>query len=101
MKKNFDKVKSYKKLAESVNAILWQYDIESDSWKYVSPQSERILGYKPKEWTNLEFWVENLHADDRETAKSYCLECTAKGQEHIFEYRFRRKNGVYYIFLRV
>ena len=31
MKKNFDKVKSYKKLAESVNAILWQYDIESDS----------------------------------------------------------------------
>ncbi len=48
-KNNFDKEESYKKLAESVNAILWQYAIETDSWEYVSPQAERILGYKPKE----------------------------------------------------
>jgi len=95
VKSSFEKEESYKKLAESVNAILWQYDIESDSWEYVSPQAERILGYKPKEWTNLEFWVEHIHDDDKESAKSYCLECTARGEDHVFEYRFRKKDGSY------
>jgi len=95
VKSNFQKEKSYKKLAESVNAILWQYDIESDRWEYVSPQAERILGYKPGEWSNLEFWAQHIHEEDREAAKSYCLECTSRGQDHVFEYRFRKKDGSY------
>lgn len=91
----FTKEKSYKKLAESVNAILWQYDIGSDNWEYVSPQAERILGYEPNEWTGLKFWEEHIHEDDREGARSYCLECTARGEDHVFEYRFRKKDGSY------
>ncbi|MCF8009315.1 MAG: sensor domain-containing diguanylate cyclase [Halanaerobiales bacterium] len=91
----FEKEKSYKKLAESVNAILWQYDIEFDSWEYVSPQAERILGYKPNEWLGLDFWVNHVHHEDRDEAKSYCLQCTAKGEDHVFEYRFRKKDGTY------
>jgi len=36
-----------------------------------------------------------ISKDDREKVRSYCLECNAKGQDHIFEYRFKRKNGSY------
>ncbi len=91
----FEKEKNYKRLAESVNAILWEYDIETDTWEYVSPQSEKILGYKPNEWTGIDFWVNHIHKEDREAAKSYCLECTARGEDHVFEYRFRKRDGTY------
>jgi len=83
----------YKNLAESVNAILWEYDIKNDKWNYVSPQTKRILGYSPQEWTGLDFWVNNIHKEDRDKAKSYCLKCTSKGKDHTFEYRFSKKDG--------
>ena len=83
----------YKNLAESVNAILWEYDIEKDKWNYVSPQTKRILGYSPQEWTNLDFWVNHILEEDRERAKSYFLKCKAKGKDFTFEYRFRKKDG--------
>jgi PAS domain S-box-containing protein len=85
--------KQYKKLAESAHAILWEYDILNDNWDYVAPQVETILGYKPKEWTDLEFWVNHVHPEDRQWAKDYCLECSKQGQDHVFEYRFFKKSG--------
>lgn len=85
--------KIYKSLAESVNAILWEYDIEKDKWNYVSPQSKKILGYDPTEWTNLDFWVKNIHAEDREKVKNYWLKSTANAKKHTFEYRFKKKDG--------
>lgn len=91
----FEKEDSYKKLAESVKAILWEYDIKTDNWDYVSPQSETILGYAAEEWTGLDFWTEHLHPDDKDSARNYCLECTAQGEDHVFEYRFRKFNGQY------
>ena len=90
-----EKEESYKKLAESVKAILWEYNIKSDNWDYVSPQSEKLLGYKAEEWTGLDFWIDHLHEDDKDSAKSYCLECSARGEDHVFEYRFRKSNGQY------
>ncbi|MFP4557143.1 MAG: chemotaxis protein CheB, partial [Bacteroidales bacterium] len=85
----------FRKLVESTHAIAWEYNIELDKWTYVAPQSKNILGYKPKEWTNLEFWKNNLHPEDREWASLYCMECTKKGEDHTFEYRFKTKNGEY------
>lgn len=76
---------------ESVNAIIWEYDIAKDSWEYVSPQTKTILGYEPEEWTNLEFWEKNVHEEDRNWAKDYCLRATSEGRDHVFEYRFMKK----------
>ena len=85
----------YRQLAEGGDAILWEYDIASDRWTYVAPQVGRILGYEPAEWTNLQFWIDRLHEDDRHWASAYCAECTARGEAHEFEYRFRRKDDDY------
>lgn len=84
-------------IVESVNAIIWEYNIVDDNWDYVSPQSQKILGYKPEEWTDLDFWVNNIHPEDRNWAKDYCLSCTQKGEDHIFEYRFKKKNWRLYL----
>ena len=87
----------YRQLAESANAILWEYDILNDSWDYLAPQVERILGYRSEEWTNLQFWTERLHPEDRKRAKDYFLRCAGKGEDlqedHKFEYRFLKKDG--------
>ncbi len=83
----------YRQLAESANAILWEYNILNDSWDYVAPQAERILGYDPQEWVNLQFWVDNLHPEDKLWAKNYCFDCTKRGEDHTFEYRFFKKDG--------
>jgi PAS domain S-box-containing protein len=83
----------YRELAESTEAIMWEFDILTDRWTYVAPQSLRILGYAPEEWTNLQFWTDHLHPEDRDWASQYCAECTERGERHIFEYRFLRKDG--------
>lgn len=83
----------YRDLAENTSAILWEYNIEKDRWMYVAPQVERILGYAPEEWTNLDFWASHLHEEDRKWAVSYCGDCSARGESHDFEYRFLKKNG--------
>ncbi|MFO7941518.1 MAG: diguanylate cyclase [Bacillota bacterium] len=85
--------REFRLLVESAEAILWKYDIATDRWVYVSPQTETILGYRPEEWTNLDFWVNNLHGDDQSWATAYCMECTARGEPHTFEYRFIAKDG--------
>ena len=85
----------YRFLVESVHAISWEFDIIKDQWTYVSPQSKKLLGYQPEEWANLDFWTNNIHPDEREWALNYCFECAAKGESHLFEYRFKNKEGNY------
>ncbi|MDZ7672787.1 MAG: PAS domain-containing protein [Halanaerobiales bacterium] len=85
------KLNNLKDIVETVNAIIWEYDIENDNWEYVSPQVKDILGYEPEEWIGLDFWVNNIHEEDRTWAKEYCFECASKGQNHIFEYRFKKR----------
>lgn len=78
-------------IIESVNAIIWEYNITEDNWDYVSPQSKTILGYEPEDWTGLGFWLSSIHPEDRNWAENYCLSCAQKGEDHIFEYRFMKK----------
>ena len=83
----------YQQLAESAEAILWEYDVKANRWTYVAPQVTRILGCPPEAWTDLQFWVDHLHPEDREWALPYCLECANRGEPHTFEYRFLKKDG--------
>lgn len=85
--------KKFRELAEGTEAILWEFDLRSDRWNYVAPQAKRILGFSPDEWTDLEFWRQRLHPEDRRWALQYCMECTARGEDHELEYRFIAKNG--------
>ncbi len=89
----------YRELVESTDAIAWEYDILIDKWVYVAPQVTDKLGWLPEEWTNLDFWKNNLHPEEQESAAHYCFACAAKGESHTLEYRFKCKNDTY-IWLR-
>ncbi|MFP4407879.1 MAG: chemotaxis protein CheB [Spirochaetaceae bacterium] len=87
--------KRYRLLVESTDAIPWEYSIPDDAWTYVAPQVEATLGYPPDEWKNYEFWMECMHPEDRNWASEYCAAASSRGESHVFEYRFRRKDGEY------
>jgi PAS domain S-box-containing protein len=83
----------YRRLAESAEAILWEYDVLEDRWTYVAPQVTRILGHPPEAWTGFQFWVDHIHPEDQGWARDYCLQCTRRGEPHTFEYRFLKPDG--------
>lgn len=83
----------YRLLTEGTEAIPWEFDILADRWSYIAPQVAKALGYQPEEWTDLQFWVDHIHPEDRQRATEYCQLCTGQGQDHQFEYRFLKKDG--------
>ena len=83
----------YREITESIETILWEYDIFTDSWTYLSPQLERLLGYVSSEWTDLSFWVDHIYEEDRRWVSNYCSGCMSCGESHKIEYRFLKKNG--------
>lgn len=83
----------YRLLAESTSAISWEFDIIADRWTYVAPQAENMLGYTPEEWTDLAWWRDKIHPEDRLWAPTYCQKFTSRGENHSFEYRFIARSG--------
>ncbi|MFZ4741401.1 MAG: PAS domain-containing protein, partial [Bacteroidales bacterium] len=80
-------------LSENIDAIIWRFDLKNDKWLYVSPQSEKILGFAPNEWINFRWWVNTIHPDDQIWATEFCINQTKLGKKHDFEYRLIHKNG--------
>jgi len=60
----------YRRLVERLPAIVYAAELgENGSWRYVSPQVEKILGYTPEEWlADKGLWAALLHPEDRERA---------------------------------
>jgi PAS domain S-box-containing protein len=83
----------FRSLVESAQAIFWRFDMKTMKFTYMSPQSEELLGYPVESWTGLESWIDRLHPEDRESASSYCIACTGRGEDHTFEYRSLTQDG--------
>jgi PAS domain S-box-containing protein len=83
----------YENLVKSVNGIVWEADAETFEFKYVSPQSEHLLGFTPDEWLREpNFWQDHIHPDDRKKAINFCHYKTQQGEDHSFEYRMFNAN---------
>ena len=87
--------KKYRKLVESTDAIAWEYDAVGDQWLYISPQVERITGWKPDEWSTLDFWLQRVHPEDKDVVNFHFSDYSNIQKEQVLEYRFMRKDGSY------
>ena len=83
----------FRRITENIDAIVWRFDLLNDKWIYVSPQSEKLLGYLPEEWTNLQWWTDKMHKDDQAWAPGFCYVQTELMKDHSMEYRMHHKNG--------
>ena len=83
----------FRHLVESANAIPWEVDLSTFRFTYVGPQVVALLGYPVEDWYQENFWVEHIHPEDREAAVSFCQVSTARGEDHVFEYRMITADG--------
>lgn len=83
----------FKNLVDSVDGIVWEMDVNTFIFTYVSQQAERLLGYPVDDWYKPKFWIEHLHPEDREWAVNFCEMRTSQNQDHDFEYRMIALDG--------
>ncbi|RDE22462.1 bifunctional diguanylate cyclase/phosphodiesterase [Motiliproteus coralliicola] len=83
----------FKNLVETTDAMVWEADVETENFTYISENAVRILGYSVEEWLQPNFWHRNIHPEDRDRAVGYCRTQTSKLLDHEFEYRFVHADG--------
>jgi PAS domain S-box-containing protein len=80
-------------LLDSVRAIVWRAD-PAFRTTYVSKQSDNILGYPARAWTeNPDLWKQQIHPEDRDWVFEHSSNAVREGRKHAFEYRMFTADG--------
>lgn len=86
--------KRYADLVNNLDAVVWEVDAPTLTFRFVSHQAERVLGYPVERWLKEPgFWVDHIHPDDRAWVVQFCMERSARGEAHDFEYRMLTADG--------
>jgi PAS domain S-box-containing protein len=81
-------------LINTIDGIVWECDIETFAFTFVSKKVEQILGYTSEEWLNTpNFWIEHIHPEDRKWVQEYWSTKAKEHSNHDLEYRMICKNG--------
>jgi PAS domain S-box-containing protein len=81
-------------LVNSVEGIVWEADVPSFQFLFISKQAERVLGYPVERWlSEPTFWKDHVHPEDREGALQFCQTATTEKRDHEFEFRMIAADG--------
>ena len=81
-------------IINTIDGIVWECDIETYTFTFISKKVEQILGFTSDDWINdPDFWRNHIHPEDRECALEYCKTKTKELSNHDFEYRMICKDG--------
>jgi PAS domain S-box-containing protein len=88
----------FKTVVEHVPAITYTWEASKPAGEavapYVSPQLERILGYRPEEWVNDPgAWIRAIHPEDRDRVTRESDAADRSGADFVAEYRAIAKDG--------
>jgi PAS domain S-box-containing protein len=83
----------YEVLINSIDGIVWEVDVASFCFTYVSPQAVRILGHPIERWREPDFWTNYMHPDDRCWAPEFCIRAALELRDHELEYRMIAADG--------
>lgn len=87
--------KKIRDLVEGIHhGIVWSADLDTLKFTFVSPSSRKILGFAPDQWmSESDFWIQHVHAEDREEALKVLHVLREKKQDVELEHRFVRADG--------
>jgi diguanylate cyclase (GGDEF)-like protein/PAS domain S-box-containing protein len=81
-------------LIEGIDAIVWEADITTKQFTFVSPQALKMLGYPLERWIHEpNFWRDIILPEDRESVIGFCMQEIAAGRDHEIEYRVLAADG--------
>lgn len=84
----------FEELVHQVEGIVWEVDVHTFRFTFVSSQAERLLGYPVARWLEEpDFWVKHIHPEDRDWALAFCREATRHQVAHDFVYRMIAAEG--------
>lgn len=84
----------YEGLVNSIDGIVWEADVRTLNFTFVSQQAQTLLGYDTAAWTNRpDFWSQHIHPDDRDWAVAYCQNAIRQSSDYEFEYRMIAADG--------
>jgi len=86
--------REYEELVNTMEAIAWRADVRTYQFTFVSREAEKCLGYPVGQWiSELNFWENHMHPDDRNWVPAYCKQATQEKRDHEFEYRMIAADG--------
>jgi diguanylate cyclase (GGDEF)-like protein/PAS domain S-box-containing protein len=81
-------------IVNTIDGVVWEFDLISNDYIYVSSQAERLFGYPIESWKEPEFWANTMHPDDQLWLPAYNYKCIEEGQDRYeAEYRTIAKDG--------
>jgi PAS domain S-box-containing protein len=81
-------------LVNPANFIIWEVDLSTMLFTFVSPQVERMTGYPAERWLHEKgFWADHIHPEDRDWAFNFCVQETKHSKHHDFVYRMIAADG--------
>ncbi|WP_425392743.1 PAS domain-containing sensor histidine kinase [Ekhidna sp.] len=92
-KKQKEEAARYKILVENINGVVWETEVGTDTFSYVSPKAKQLLGFPKTEWFTPKFWQSRIHAEDKERVISYEESKVKDVDNYQLEYRMVRKDG--------
>jgi len=89
-----EKERKLENLVDSLDAIVWEADLATRQFTFVSKPAEDILGYPTDRWVKEPgFWSSIVHEADRERAAEAYARAADGAPDHDFEYRMIAADG--------
>lgn len=84
----------FKSLIDTIDGIVWEYNLETMSSSFISKKVENILGYTIEDYKGSPtFWEDHIYSEDREFALGISTIVNKKYTNHDYEYRMVTKQG--------
>lgn len=81
-------------LINSLDGIVWEFDLKEARYTFVSQRAELILGYPMSAWlSDPLFWRDHVHGSDREQASGFRKRAAEGKQSDRCEYRMITADG--------
>jgi PAS domain S-box-containing protein len=97
VKAELDLVKSQQKyynLIQSINGVVWEYDLTIDRFSFVSDRAVALFGYPISDWlSQSNFWQSHIYPEDLEKTLKIYDEAIENHRSCEFEYRLITADG--------
>jgi PAS domain S-box-containing protein len=80
-------------LVDSLAGVVWEADPLTFTFSFVSEAAARLLGHPREAWLEPGFFAAQVHPDEIAVVADACRRATARGEDHVLEYRMRSADG--------